>query len=179
MGGNEGAPVDAQVIRETYTGLLYAARRLETTELDKVRSRLTGHVQLLVPEVMALAARMRGMTRSTAVHCLVWAYQLVENADGLTTERQVHVQDLAIVARALLTLYEHPGPLGQPYRAGEIERAVRRRMCGMCMQLIEDGEPFKRAVFASEASGGIPGYRHTGACAALAETLRAQLRVAP
>ncbi|MER6090024.1 hypothetical protein [Streptomyces bluensis] len=85
----------------------------------------------------------------------------------------------AIVARALLTLYEHPSPLGQPYQAGEIEKAVRRRMCGMCIQLIEDGEPFERPVFASEASAGIRGYRHTGACAALAETLRAQLCLAP
>ncbi|MFI1703086.1 DUF6415 family natural product biosynthesis protein [Streptomyces griseoruber] len=179
MGTNERTPVDADTIRETYTSVLFRAFLPENSELDKALGQLTGHVQLLVPEVVALAARMRGITRYMAVQCLVRAYQLVQDEDGPSTAPQVHVQDLAIVARALLALYEHPGPLGQPYRAGEIEKSMRRRMCGMCMQSIEDGEPFERAVFYSEASGGIRGYRHTGACAALAEVLRAQLRAVP
>ncbi|MFF6784976.1 DUF6415 family natural product biosynthesis protein [Streptomyces sp. NPDC012510] len=180
MGRSDGAPVDAEVIRETYTGILKAARLPEAAELDKALGRLRGHVQLLVPEAMALAARMRGMRRRTAVHCLVWAYQLVqEEEDDLSAAPEVRVQDLAIVARALLALYEYTGPLGKPYRAGEIEKTVRRRMCGMCMQPIEDGEPFERAVYASEASGGIRGYSHTGNCAGLAAALRSQLRAVP
>lgn len=177
MGSNDRARLDVQMIRETYTGILYAARLPEATELDNSLGRLRGHIQLLAPEVMALAARMRGMTRRTAVHYLVWAYQLVqEEEDDLSAAAEVRVQDLAIVARALLTLYEYPGPLGKPYGAGDIEKTVRRRMCGMCMQPIEDGEPFERAVYASEACGGIRGYAHTGDCAGLAAALRAQLR---
>lgn len=173
-------PVDAPTIRETYDGILRARYVPEGAELDKALATLKGHVQLLVPEVTVLAARMRGMLRSTAVHCLTWAYQLAEEEEeDLSAAPEVRVQDLALVARALLALYEFSGPLGKPYRAKEVETAIRRRMCGMCMQPIEDGEPFERAVYQSEASGGIRGYRHTGSCAALAETLRAQLRVVP
>ncbi|ARP71391.1 hypothetical protein LK07_18275 [Streptomyces pluripotens] len=179
MGSNDGARLDVRMVRETYTGILYAAGLPEATELGNSLGRLRGHILLLVPEVMALAARMRGMTRCTAVHCLVWAYQLMEEEDDNPAAPEIRLQDLAIVARALLALYEHPGPLGSPYRAGEIEATVRRRMCGMCMQSIEEGEPFERAVFMSEASGGIRGYRHTGACAVLTEVVRAQLRAVP
>lgn len=167
---NEHAPADAQTIRETYNGVLWAPYLPEATELDMLGRRLTGHVQFLVPEVTRLAARMRGITRFTAVHVLRHAHQtLTEEAGDLPPVTAVHVQDLAVIARALLTLYEHPGPLGPPTGEEGIEETVHRRMCGACSKPIQDGEPFEQALFASNSSGSVHGYLHTDGCAALAE----------
>lgn len=134
----ESDPVDSKTIRQTYTGILWAARLPEAEELETACGLLTGHVQLLLPEVMALAARMRGMTRLTAVHCLVRAHQLVVEEADAPAAPEIYVQDLAIISRALHTLYEHPGSLGPPTGAEEIEKAVQRRMCGISMQPIEE-----------------------------------------
>ncbi|WP_409469706.1 DUF6415 family natural product biosynthesis protein [Streptomyces sp. HC307] len=180
MGRNEHAPIDATTIRQTCEGVLWAPFRPEGAELDAFRGRLTGHVQLLIPEVTDIAARMRGITRSTAVHVIVRTHQLLdEGVDAYPAAQACYVYDLATTARALLTLHENPGPLGPPTRRDEIEDAVRRRLCGACSQPIADGEGFERALFASEASGGVRGYLHTDSCADLAEERRKQLRAVP
>lgn len=134
----ESNPVDAKTIRQTYTGILWAARLPEAEELETACGLLKGQVQLLLREVMALAARMRGTMRLTAVHCLVRAHQLVVEETDTPAAPEIYIQDLAMVSRALHTLYEHPGSLGPPTGTEEIEKAVQRRMCGISMQPIEE-----------------------------------------
>lgn len=172
------APVDAQTIRAAYIGVLWAPLHPKGRQLDETCERLAGHVGLLIPEVMAVAARMRTGMRHQAVHCLVRAHQALAVDPG-AGQREGYVYDVATCARALLTLVEHPGPLGEPVGEDEIEQAVRRKICGDCCEPIEDGEGFEEAVFASEASGGIRGYRHTDSCTVLAEERREQLRAVP
>ncbi|MGW7301026.1 MULTISPECIES: hypothetical protein [unclassified Streptomyces] len=38
--------------------------------------------------------------------------------------------DLATVTRAILTLHQHPGPLGEPAGADEFAEEIGRRLCG-------------------------------------------------
>ncbi|MEV0634411.1 DUF6415 family natural product biosynthesis protein [Streptomyces sp. NPDC050619] len=168
-------PVDAQTIRATYNGVLLAPSVPKGRQLDVTCERLVGHVGLLIPEVMAVAARMRTSMRHMAVHCLVRAHQTLAVDPG-AGQREGYVYDMATCARALLTLVEHPGPLGEPVSEDEIEQAVRRKICGGCCEPIEDDEGFEEAVFAAAASGGIRVYRHTDSCAVLAEERRTLLR---
>ncbi|WP_432198887.1 DUF6415 family natural product biosynthesis protein [Streptomyces sp. bgisy027] len=173
-------PIDAKTIRKAYTDVLWEPFLPTAAELDKTCEQLAGHVGLLIPEVMGLAARMRsersGM-RAIAIHCLVRAHQtLATDPAAGSPVRAHHLYDLATTVRALLTLWEHPGPLGEPTGKDEIEAAVRRRICGGCCEPIEDGEGFEEAVFLAESSGGIRGYRHTDSCAVLAAQRRRQLR---
>lgn len=175
----ERAPVDAQTIRETYTvGLeVWGTCPPELVKMKTLLGRLRGHVQLLVPEVTAVAARMRGEMRRTAIYVIVRAHHLLDEGAGKSPAPQAcHAQDLAVISRALLALFENPGPLGPPTGQDEIEEAVGRRVCGACSQPIVDGESFERALYASDSSGGIRGYLHTDSCAALAQERRAQLR---
>ncbi|MET9812323.1 DUF6415 family natural product biosynthesis protein [Streptomyces sp. NPDC006355] len=175
----ERAPVDAQTIRETCTvGLeVWVICPPELVKMKTLLGRLRGHVQLLVPEVTAVVARMRGEMRRTAVYVIVRAHHLLEEGVGTSPAAQAcHAQDLAVISRALLTLFENPGPLGPPTGQDEIGEAVGRRVCGACSQPIVDGESFERALYASDSSGGLHGYLHTDSCAALAEERRTQLR---
>ncbi|WP_033309248.1 DUF6415 family natural product biosynthesis protein [Streptomyces iakyrus] len=181
MGSSERAPIDAATIRQTYTdGLdVWGHCPPELKKPAQLRDRLIGHVQLLVPEVTDVAARMRGETRRVAVHVIVRAHHLIEEGAGNSPAAQAcSVQDLAVIARALLVLHENPGPLGPPTRRSEIEEAVRRKVCGACWQPIADGEGYERAVFASDSGAGIRGYLHTDSCSALADVRRGQLRTA-
>ncbi|MFM9582133.1 DUF6415 family natural product biosynthesis protein [Streptomyces caniscabiei] len=176
---NERAPVDAHTIRETYTvGLdVWGTCPPELVKLKTLLGRLRGHVQLLVPEVTAIAACMRGEMRHTAVYVIVRAHHLLEEGAGKSqVAKACQAQDLAVISRALLTLFENPGPLGSSTGTSDIEEAVRRRICGACSQLIASGDSYEQVLFASEASGGIHGYRHTDCCAVVAEERRAQLR---
>ncbi len=135
---NEDDPVDAETIRRTYTTGLdgWGTYPPEPEATAGLRDRLSGHVRLLVPEVTDAAARMRGERRHAAVHVLVRAHHLLEEGTGESPAAQAYyVRGLAAVARALLALYEDPGPLGPPTREGEIEEAVRRRMRGAGSQL--------------------------------------------
>lgn len=158
-------PVDADTIRRTYDSVLWASAMPTGPALATLNETLHGHVQLLAPEVQDLAARMRGGTRRTAVHVLVRTSQLLEeSADGSRAAKPVDAYDLAVMARALLTLYLHPGPLGDPTGADEIAEKIGRRVCGACWEPITDDEPFERRTFGSDSSGGIHGYVHAGLC---------------
>ncbi|MGI5380742.1 DUF6415 family natural product biosynthesis protein [Streptomyces sp. CA-251387] len=168
MGDNSRAPIDTATIRQAYTAGLdvwgYCPPEPEVWAL--LRDQLTGHVQLLLPEIKGVAARMRGETRLTAVHVIRRAHHGMEGMTGTSPLAQSwHIQDLVVIARALLILYENPGPLGAPSDGGEIEEAVQRKVCGACWQKITNGEGYERAVFASGSGPGIRGYRHTDSCA--------------
>jgi hypothetical protein len=159
---NASLPVDADTIRQTYDSVLWAPRLPTGEELDNLTTQLQGHVQLLVAEVQELAARMRGETRRTAVHVLVRTYQYL--AEGAGGSPACDVYELAVMARALLTLHQNPGPLGEPTGADEIAEEIRRRLCGTCGKPIADDEPDERRTFDSDSSGGIHGYVHTEPC---------------
>ncbi|MEV0639375.1 DUF6415 family natural product biosynthesis protein [Streptomyces sp. NPDC050619] len=154
-------PVDADTIRTTYDSVLRGVRLPTGEELDTLIGQLLGHVRLLAPEVQELTARMRGETRRTAVHVLVRTCQLLEETEdtkSLRVTRGCDAYDLAVMARALLTLHQHPGPLGPPVGADEIAEEIRRHRCGACGEPIADGEPFERRTIDSDAAGGVHGY---------------------
>ncbi|MFE4579384.1 DUF6415 family natural product biosynthesis protein [Streptomyces chartreusis] len=170
------------MIRQAYTAGLevWVCRPQEPEQWEELRDRLVGHVNLLVPELTGAAARMRGEYRLCAVHVIVRAHHLVEEGSGDSpAARACHIQDLAVIARALLALYENPGPLGPPTHRDVIEEAVRRKLCGSCSQPIADGEGYERALFASDATGGLRGCRHTDDCDDVAAERRRQLRAVP
>lgn len=162
MPENTLLPLDADTIRTAYDGVLGSVRLPAGGELDTLKQQLQGHVQLLVPEVQDLAARMRGEMRWLAVHVLVRAFQLLEEyADGAPA---CDADDLATMARALLTLYQHPGPLAHPTGADEIAEEIHRRLGGACREPIADDEPYERCTFGSGSSAGIHGCAHTDLC---------------
>lgn len=105
-------PVDADTIRKTYDSVLWAPYLPTGEALDTMIGQLQGHVQLLVPEVQAFAARMEGETRDTAVHVLVRTSQVLAEGAGGSPADDAYA--LAVLARALLTLHQQPGPLGEP-----------------------------------------------------------------
>jgi hypothetical protein len=164
---NERASIDAAVIRQTYDAGLDVGGGCPPApkEVTHLRGMLTGHVRLLIPEVTDIAARMRGEWRRTAIHVIVRAHHLVEDsAHAKAAALGCDVHDLAVVCRALLALYLHPGPLSAPTGHAHIEESVRRKVCGACSEQIVGGQQYEPAMFAAEASGGIRGYRHTGGC---------------
>ncbi|MFI8992166.1 DUF6415 family natural product biosynthesis protein [Streptomyces antimycoticus] len=100
------AEIDADTIRRTYQAVLYASGALPAEKRKQLRDLLRGHVQLLLPEVAAYKPRMRGEYQRTTAHVTTRAHRLLakKDADGW---------ELAIQCRALLTLYQHPGPLDE------------------------------------------------------------------
>ncbi|MBT2418048.1 hypothetical protein J7F01_08680 [Streptomyces sp. ISL-22] len=132
MPENTLLPLDADTIRTAYDAVLWAPCLPTGEELDILKEQLQGHVQLLVPDVQDLAARMRGEMRRLAIHVVVRASQLLEeDADGAPA---CDAYDLATMTRALLTLHQQPGPLGEPTGADEIAEEIRRRLCGTCSE---------------------------------------------
>ncbi|WP_435208495.1 DUF6415 family natural product biosynthesis protein [Streptomyces sp. bgisy034] len=163
MPENTLLPLDADTIRTAYDSVLWAVRLPTGEELEALKKQLQGHVQLLLPEVQDLARRMLGDMRRLAIHVLVRASQLLEeHADGSPASDAF---DLATMTRALLTLYQYPGPLGEPTGADEIAEEIRQRLCGACGEPIADDEPYERGTFDSDSSDGIHGYVHTELCA--------------
>ncbi|MZG18554.1 hypothetical protein GTY44_34590 [Streptomyces sp. SID5914] len=164
MPDNTLLPLDADTIRAVYDGVLRAVRLPTGEELDILKQQLQGHVQLLVPDVQDLAARLRGEMRRLAVHVLVRAFQLLkEYADNGAPACDAY--HLATMARALLMLYQHPGALGEPTGADEIAEEIRHRLCGACREPVADDELYERHAFGSDSSKGIHGCEHTELCA--------------
>ncbi|MEU6381851.1 DUF6415 family natural product biosynthesis protein [Streptomyces sp. NPDC046909] len=126
MTANMLFPVDADTIRKTCESALWIPSLPTGEELETLTTQLRGHVQLLVPDVQDLAARMQGDMRRLAVHVLVRTQQLL--GDGADTSPACDAYDLAVMARALLTLRQEPGPLGEPTGANEIAEEIRRRL---------------------------------------------------
>jgi hypothetical protein len=167
----EELPIDADLIREAYKAGLDGCRTGSQPEgeIELLRLRLIGHVQLLLPEVEERAARMRGFTRSVAVHVLRRADQTAQEHQTAEDEPSpgladlvCYVQDLAVAARSLLELWEHPGPLGQPKGREEIAQAIRRQLCGTCGQPIQPGEESERVLYESDSRAAVHGFRHSG-----------------
>ncbi|MFF4501627.1 DUF6415 family natural product biosynthesis protein [Streptomyces sp. NPDC001401] len=158
MSENRLLPLDADTIQTAYDSVLWAPRLPTGEDLGTLKRQLQGHVQLLIPEVQDLAAGMRGEMRRLAVHVLVRALQLLTEYVGGSPACDAF--DLATMARALLTLYQHPGPLGEPTGADEIGEEVRRRLCCACWEPIADDESYERRTLGSDSSGGIHGDVH-------------------
>ncbi|GHE58532.1 DUF6415 family natural product biosynthesis protein [Streptomyces capitiformicae] len=172
MSDNQRTPLDAQTIRESYeTGFdVWGVNLVKgASGLAELRLLLTGHLQLLVPEVTDVVARMRGFTRSVGIHCLAQAHQILDDAkERSPAEERFLVHDLAVNARALLALYEMPGPRGMPVGREEIEQTVRRKGCGACSRPIKKGEPQKRAYLPGRPASALKGSLHTDNCDTLA-----------
>ncbi|MEU3862910.1 hypothetical protein AB0F03_37465 [Streptomyces sp. NPDC028722] len=90
-----------------------------------------------------------------------------------------YVYDVAALVQAMLTLYERPGPLGEPVDVDAIERAARARICVACDQPIQIGEGFEDIRLPTLWAACIPGYRHTDSCPAIAAQRRGGLQLVP
>ncbi|WP_149827548.1 DUF6415 family natural product biosynthesis protein [Streptomyces tailanensis] len=180
MSANQHAQLDAQTIRESYeTGFdVWGVNLVKgASRLAELRLLLAGHVQLLVPEVTDVVARMRGFTRSVGIHCLAQAHQILDDAKETSpAEERFLVHDLAVSARVLLALYETPGLLETPYGREEIEQTVRRKECGVCSQPLNEGESRNWAHLSGNSAVALKGCVHTDSCDALADTCRRQAR---
>ncbi|MFH0516311.1 DUF6415 family natural product biosynthesis protein [Streptomyces sp. M41] len=155
-------PLDADTIRTANESVLWAPRLPTGEGLDTLKEQLQGHVQLLVPDVQGLATRMLGEMRRLAIHVVVRASQLLEkDADGAPA---CDAYNLATMTRALLTLHQHPGPLGEPTGADEIDDEIRRRLCGTFSELVADEELYERRKLDSDSSDGIHDYVHAELC---------------
>jgi hypothetical protein len=106
------AAVDTDTIRETCGAVLWASTAVQGEERALLGELLRGHVQLLVPEVDAAAPGMEGEWQRTAVHVVTRTRQMLENGIGTSA---MDVWNLATQCRALLTLYQLPGPLAGGY----------------------------------------------------------------
>ncbi|MFH7337129.1 DUF6415 family natural product biosynthesis protein [Streptomyces sp. KHY 26] len=100
------ARVDALTIRRTYDSVLWAVEWPTGEEAERLRALLTGHVQLLIPEVEGALPSEAGMTRETAELVVMRAREVL--GEGPAGGLPGHVHDLAVCARALLTLHESP-----------------------------------------------------------------------
>lgn len=107
------AEVDAATILRTYEEVLWGwVTTPPIEECERVGLLLRGHVQLLLPELTAYAPRMRGEQQRTAVHVIVRTRRMLEDGAGTAAQIEApHLRDPATQCRALLTLYQHPGPL--------------------------------------------------------------------
>ncbi len=139
--------------------------RMPTLRADLIR-----YVTSLREEIEEQAPRMRGEMRLLAVHVLVRTHQLMEQA-GRDDECAPAVPDLAVMCRCLVSLYEQPGVLREPFGAEEIRAAIERRTCNTCRRPIVAGEPFVQQV--SGESGSVE-VQHTEPCVG-AQRLRPEL----
>jgi hypothetical protein len=104
--------VDADTIRETYEAALGAPAPVPKEERALLGELLHGHVRLLFTEVAAYAPRMQGEQQRTAVHVMTRTRHLLEAGIGTSP---MDIWNLATQCRALLALYQHPGPLTGGY----------------------------------------------------------------
>ncbi|MFG3022271.1 hypothetical protein ACGFZQ_27610 [Streptomyces sp. NPDC048254] len=180
MTDDAATPVNTDAIKEAYdVGLCIFGRRLQKrSEVLELHGTLRGYIGILLPEVTALVPKMRGSMRPVGVHALGYFYQVLEELDAkpLPAEEEAPlagraamrdrdaVFELASVCRSLLALVTQPGPLGSPKDVDEIEKAIKRRVCGTCWQPITDGEPTERKAFASDTTGGFNASVHAIPC---------------
>ncbi|MET9057509.1 DUF6415 family natural product biosynthesis protein [Streptomyces antibioticus] len=125
-------PGEALTVRRTFESVLSALRLPAGEELANLHRTLRGHVQILALKVQDQAARMHGEMRALAVHVLVSTARLLEETEDVGPSPPTPgdtVYDLAVMARALLSLHERPGPLGEATGAQEIAEEICRRVC--------------------------------------------------
>ncbi|MEV5905416.1 DUF6415 family natural product biosynthesis protein [Streptomyces sp. NPDC052127] len=109
------APVDSDTIRGAYQTVLLSGSGALPTTPDVFAAQLTGHIQLLIPEIPV--GRMRGEWLGTAHHVLARAHQLVDGDAATAPPTASRVWALATYCRALHSLYLHSRP-GGPAAAG-------------------------------------------------------------
>lgn len=174
-GADTRTPLDTEKIRQTVQRILNAPRLPDGEELSLLRGTVQGHVQLLAPQVRALAARMPERMRLQAVHVLINTAETLLEGEQITPDGLAsHTFDLAIVARSLLSLAERPGPLGDPVHEDEVAAAISRRVCAVCLEEIGGDEPADRVSVVGSA-GVIKAYIHAELCV----SLRPRLAVVP
>lgn len=101
-GPSTDAPIDADTISAACNQVLWATRPLTEAQRDQCGGLLLGAVQLLLPELAAVAALM-GTWRPMAEHVLQRARQiLTENASAAWPD----LEGLATYCRALLLTFQ-------------------------------------------------------------------------
>ncbi|MFF4902566.1 DUF6415 family natural product biosynthesis protein [Streptomyces sp. NPDC001068] len=100
--------IDAALIRQTCTEVLWAVRPVPEAEREEVGGLLLGHMQLLIPELAAAVPLLKGAWRDTADHVLVSSRRML--AGGAGPQRE-DLHGLATQVRALLDLRQQAGPL--------------------------------------------------------------------
>lgn len=104
--------IDAVTIRRTFEAFLWSGSELEERDHDHFVALLHGHVWLLLPEVEGLAQRMRGEHQRTALYVAAQTRRTLRSLQTAPPQaRSMLLWDLANRCRALLTLYQRPGPL--------------------------------------------------------------------
>lgn len=172
--------IDPEDIRRAYNvGLsVFGGCPATRAEVLELRTELRGYVDALLPEATATAPRMRGEFRQTAVHFLTRAGEILDELEKRPeqTEEEApldarapmrdrdNVFELASLCRAALSVVTRPGPLGEPTGLEEIERAVRRRVCGACWQPLSEGELVEIREFDSDSGPAIHGFVHSEPC---------------
>ncbi|MXM67091.1 hypothetical protein GR925_27595 [Streptomyces sp. HUCO-GS316] len=185
------SPVDVEDIERAYNAGLsvFGGCPVERSQVLELGEELRRYVDVLLPEATATAPRMRGEFRQCALHFLTRAHELLEQLDAAPqlseeeaplTERSPmrdrdKVFELASLCRTALSVVTRPGPLGEPAGLEEVERAVKRRVCGACWQPLTDGELVEIRVFDSDSGPGVHGFVHSPVCA----PRRPLLRVVP
>lgn len=172
--------VDVEDVRQAYNRGLEVFMRVPASRAGVLRltEEVRGYLDVLMPEAMAVAPRMRGEKRDTAVHFLRHAREVLAELDAVAplTEEDAPLDapppikdrdrlfELSVLCRTALAVVVLPGPLGEPTGLEEIEEAVSRIVCGACWRPIAEGEPTERKRFMSEAGPSIHGYVHAVLC---------------
>lgn len=100
--------IDADAIRETCDGVLWAPYPVPVEEQEWVGGLLRGHLQLLVPELTKAVPGMTGSWRGAAEHVLASTHRMLAADIGTS---QDDLFRLATQCRALLILRQQAGPL--------------------------------------------------------------------
>jgi hypothetical protein len=157
-------PLDTDMIRETYQRILLSPRLPVGKELAPLRTEVRGHVQVLAPDVRALAVRMAERMRRLAIHVLIDTAEILLEGEKITLAHLgPHTYDLVTMSRALLHLFEHHGPLGAATHDEEVSAEISWRVCGLCKEEFAEGEPADR-ISCTGSSGVIRAYVHEELC---------------
>lgn len=172
--------IDAEDIRRAYNvGLsVFGGCPSTRAEVLELRTELRGYVDALLPEATATAPRMRGEFRRSAVHFLTRAREVLGELEKVPEQTEEEapldarapmrdrdlVFDLATLCRTALSVVTQPGPLGEPTGLEEIERAVKRRVCGACWQPISEGDLVEVREFDSDSAAAVHGFAHAEPC---------------
>ncbi|MET8808663.1 hypothetical protein [Streptomyces sp. NPDC004546] len=105
----KAAPIDADVIRQSYNTVLLATGHLPQEQRAHLAGLLRGHAGLLLPEVENQMPHMRGEWRHTAEHVVHRTHHALA-VTAAEARRADRLHDLAGLTRSLLTLHQEFGP---------------------------------------------------------------------
>ncbi|WP_433456631.1 hypothetical protein ACQPXS_47410 (plasmid) [Streptomyces sp. CA-142005] len=105
----EAAPIDADLIRQSYNTVLLATGHLPQEQRARLAGLLRGHAGLLLPEVEGQAPHMRGEWWHTAEHVVRRTHRALD-VTVAESRRADRLDDLASLTRSLLMLHQQAAP---------------------------------------------------------------------